>query len=38
MSLDWDNLETPAQAFYRKIPPKGQVVVDKQTREEYRVE
>ena len=38
MSLDWDNLETPAQAFSRKMPPKGQVVVDKQTGEEYRVE
>jgi len=24
MSLDWDNLETPVQAFARKMPPKGE--------------
>ena len=35
MSLDWDNLETPAQAFERKMPEKGQTVVDEQTGEEY---
>ena len=35
MSPDLDNLETPAKAFIRKMPPPGQVVIDKQTREEY---
>ena len=38
MSLDWDNLETPVQAFSRKMPPKGEAVVDGQTGEEYRAE
>lgn len=38
MSLDWENLETPAQAFVRKMPPKGRTVVDTQTGEEYRVD
>ena len=38
MSLDWDNLETPAQAFLRKMPPKGETVTDAQTGEEYRAE
>ncbi len=38
MSLDWDNLETPAQAFERKMPPAGEMVVDGQTGEEYRAE
>ena len=37
MSLDLDNLETPARAFVRKMPPPGQVVIDKQTGEEYDV-
>lgn len=36
MSLDWENLETPAQAFARKMPPKGGTVTDTQTGEEYR--
>ena len=30
MSLDWDNLETPAQAFKRKMPLEGEAVTDKQ--------
>jgi hypothetical protein len=34
MSLDWDNLETPAQAYIRKMPPEG-VVVDEQSGEIY---
>ena len=38
MSLDWDNLETPAKAYARKMPPKGEIVVDGQTGEEYRAE
>ena len=38
MSLDWDNLETPAEAYARKMPPKGEIVVDEQTGEEYRAE
>ena len=38
MSLDWDNLETPAQAFKRKMPPAGETVVDSQTGQEYRAE
>ena len=37
MSLDWDNLEKPAEAFVRKMPPKGQTVIDEQTGEEYHV-
>ena len=37
MSLDWDNLEKPAEAFARKMPPKGKTVIDKQTGEEYHV-
>jgi len=37
MSLDWDNLETPAQAFVRKMPEKGTRVIDEQTGEEYDV-
>jgi putative transposase len=36
MSLDWDNLETPAQAYIRKIPPEG-VVMDMQSGEVYDV-
>jgi putative transposase len=35
MSLDWDNLETPAQAYVRKMPPEGVVVVDEQSGEVY---
>ena len=38
MSLDYDNLETPWEAFRRKMPPAGTVVVDEQTKEEYVVE
>jgi putative transposase len=34
-SLDWDNQETPAQAFVRKMPPKDKIVVDEQTGEKY---
>ena len=37
MSLDWDNLETPAKAFVRKMPPKGITVVDEQSGEAYDV-
>lgn len=37
MSLDWDNLETPAQAFVRKMPQKGTVVTDEQSGEMYDV-
>lgn len=38
MSLDWDNLETPAQAFKRKMAPTGTTVVDSQTGQEYSAE
>ena len=38
MSLDWDNLETPAKAYARKMPQKGTRVIDEQTGEEYDVE
>ena len=38
MSLDYDKRETPWQAFQRKMPPAGAVVVDEQTKEEYAVE
>jgi hypothetical protein len=37
MSLDWDNLETPTQAYIRKIPPEGGVVMDMQSGEVYDV-
>ena len=37
MSLDWDNLETPVQAFESKMPGEGQTVTDGQTGEEYDV-
>ena len=30
MSLDWDNLETPARAFQRKMAPDGEAVTDEQ--------
>lgn len=36
-SLDWENQETPAQAFVRKMPPKDVIVIDEQTGEEYDV-
>ena len=35
MSLSRDERETPAQAFVRKMPPKGETVIDEQTGEEY---
>ena len=35
MSLDWENQETPVQAYARKMPEEGQTVVDGQTGEEY---
>ncbi len=38
MSLDWDNLETPVQAFKRKMPPAGKTVTDSQTGQEYSAE
>ena len=38
MSLDWDNLETPAKAFVRKMPQKGSTVIDEQPGEKYHVE
>ena len=39
MSLGVDGQgETPAQAFARKMLPKGEIVVDEQAGEEYRVE
>ena len=37
LGVDGEN-ETPAQAFARKMPPKGAIVVDEQTEEEYHVE
>lgn len=38
MSLDWDNLETPAQAFARKMPAAGADLQDPQNGERYRAE
>ena len=38
MSLDWDNLETPAKAFIRKMPENGSTVIDEQTGEKYHAE
>ena len=35
MSLNRDERETPAQAFVRKMPQKGETVIDEQTGEEY---
>ena len=37
MSLNRDERETPAQTFVRKMPPKGETVIDEQTGEEYHV-
>ena len=37
MSLDWDNQETPVQAFARKMPKPGETVIDGQTGDEYKV-
>ena len=36
LGVDGEN-ETPAHAFIRKMPPRGETVVDKQTGEEYHV-
>ena len=33
MSLDWNNQETPVQAFARKMPESGVTVIDSQTGE-----
>ena len=38
MSLDWDNLETPAGAFARKMPEAGADLSDPQNGERYRAE
>ena len=37
MSPYYDGREIPWQAFQRKMPPAGSVVVDEQTKEEYEV-
>ncbi len=37
MSLDWDNLETPAKVMQERCPEKGTRVIDEQTGEEYDV-
>ena len=37
LGVDGEN-ETPVQAFARKMPPRGEIVVDEQTGEEYHVE
>ncbi len=37
MSLDFENLETPVQAFARKMPQEG-IVTDKQSGERYTVQ
>ena len=36
ISLDWEDRETPAQAFLRKTAPAGDTVVDQQAGKEYR--
>ena len=36
-SPDFENLETPARAFARKMPPAGETVIDEQTGEKYDV-
>ena len=36
MVLDWDNLETPSEAYIRKMP-KDNTVIDKQSGEIYEV-
>ena len=38
MSLNWDELETPAQAFERKMASEGETVIDTQTGDEYHAE
>ena len=37
MSLGRGGEETPAEAFVRKMPPRGEIVVDEQTGEEHHV-
>ena len=37
MSLDLDNLKTPARVLVRRMPPPGQVVIGEQAGEEYGV-
>ena len=37
MSPDYDNLKTLWDAFRRKMPPAGSIVVDRQTKEGYDV-
>ena len=37
IGVDGEN-ETPIQAFERKMSPRGEIVVDEQTGEEYHVE
>lgn len=38
MSLDWENQETPAQAFAKKMPKEGETaVIDEHTGEEFDV-
>ena len=37
MSLNRNERETPAQAFVRKMPLKGETAIDEQTGEEYHV-
>ena len=37
LGVDREN-ETPVQAFARKMPPRGEIVVDEQTGEEYHIE
>ena len=36
--LTWMEKMRLAQAFVRKMPPRGEIVVDEQTEEEYHVE
>ena len=38
MSLGRGGEGIPAEAFVRKMPPRGEIVVDEQTGEEYRAE
>ena len=38
MPLGRGGEETPAEAFVRKMPSRGEIVTDEQTGEEYRAE
>ena len=38
MSLDKGREETQAEAFVRRMPPRGEIAVDEQTGEGYRAE